>query len=118
MGRHHRLASQFTGGRIARSDGYRTPLPGDVNQDGHLTSSDVDELCLAIASGRNDAIFDLNQDRRVTREDLDQLLAEGFQTGPGDVNLDGIFNSSDFVQVFQAGQYEDGRPFNSALDHG
>ena len=33
--------------------------------------------------------------------------------GPGDANLDGLFDSSDMVLVFQAGQYEDGVPGNS-----
>lgn len=35
-------------------------------------------------------------------------------TWVGDANLDGEFNSSDFVEVFQAGQYEDGTPGNSS----
>jgi hypothetical protein len=36
----------------------------------------------------------------------------------GDVNGDGVFNSSDLVQVFQAGEYEDGIPNNSDFDEG
>jgi hypothetical protein len=36
----------------------------------------------------------------------------------GDANLDGIFNSSDLVQIFQRGQYEDGRTGNSGWAEG
>lgn len=34
--------------------------------------------------------------------------------GPGDANLDGLFTSEDLVQVFQAGEYEDGIDGNSS----
>ncbi|MEZ6116299.1 MAG: hypothetical protein R3C28_06970 [Pirellulaceae bacterium] len=37
---------------------------------------------------------------------------------PGDSNHDGVFNSSDLVQVFQRGQYEDGVPNNSTFEDG
>lgn len=37
---------------------------------------------------------------------------------PGDANLNGIFNSEDFVIVFQAGEYEDGIAGNSGWAEG
>ena len=37
---------------------------------------------------------------------------------PGDSNMDGIFDSSDFVIVFQAGEYEDNTPGNSTFEEG
>ncbi|MCA9211782.1 MAG: tandem-95 repeat protein, partial [Planctomycetales bacterium] len=36
----------------------------------------------------------------------------------GDVNGDGVFNSSDLVAVFQAGKYEDGIPNNATFEEG
>ena len=39
-------------------------------------------------------------------------------TTAGDVNLDGIFNSTDLIQVFQAGEYEDGIAANSTWAEG
>jgi hypothetical protein len=36
----------------------------------------------------------------------------------GDANLNGLFNSSDFVQVFQRGEYEDALPKNSIWSDG
>ena len=37
---------------------------------------------------------------------------------PGDANLDGFFNSTDFVNIFAAAQYEDGIPGNSTWETG
>jgi hypothetical protein len=37
---------------------------------------------------------------------------------PGDANRDGRFNSTDLVQVFQAGEYEDGIAGNSTWEEG
>ncbi|MCA9212033.1 MAG: lamin tail domain-containing protein, partial [Planctomycetales bacterium] len=44
--------------------------------------------------------------------------AEGSGRVPGDSNGDGIFDSSDFVLVFQAGEYEDGIAGNSTFEEG
>ena len=50
-------------------------------------------------------------------QELDAFAAEEGNTltiiGYGDANADGFFNSSDLVQVFQAGEYEDGIDNNS-----
>jgi hypothetical protein len=35
------------------------------------------------------------------------MIEDILQTSVGDVNLDGLFNSSDLVQIFQRGVYED-----------
>ena len=40
------------------------------------------------------------------------------QANPGDANGDGIFTSSDLVQAFQSGQYEDSIAKNSTWSHG
>ena len=37
---------------------------------------------------------------------------------PGDSNRDGVFDSSDLVAVFRAGEYEDGPPSNSTFEEG
>jgi hypothetical protein len=60
--------------------------------------------------------------------DLDIFVANSGQSGTsvtlyinrliGDVNDDGIFNSSDLVSVFQAGKYEDGIDGNATYDEG
>lgn len=52
------------------------------------------------------APYDKDGDRQVTRTDVDLLLFE-LVIPKGDSNLNGIFNSSDLLLVFQAGGYED-----------
>ena len=50
-----------------------------------------------------------------------ELLIEGanyLNTWIGDSNLDGQFDSSDFVAVFTAGEFEDGLPLNSTWQTG
>ncbi|MCA9212919.1 MAG: lamin tail domain-containing protein, partial [Planctomycetales bacterium] len=44
--------------------------------------------------------------------------AEGSGRVPGDSNGDGVFNSSDFVLAFQAGEYEDDIAGNSTFEEG
>ena len=41
------------------------------------------------------------------RNDLAQLIDRVLGSTIGDSNLDGVFDSADFVQVFKAGKYED-----------
>ena len=50
---------------------------------------------------------DLNGDRQVDLDDLDLMVKDILKTTIGDANLDGRFNSSDLVQILQAGGYED-----------
>ena len=112
-----------------------TPLSiCDVNYSG---TCDVDDLNLPsglfsagdIGSGvpvnPNNGHFDLNQDKVIDNNDLDVWLVEAAtanaQNRPyvrGDANLDGAFGTSDLIQVFQAGQYEDQIAANSSWESG
>jgi hypothetical protein len=91
-------------------------LPGDLNGDGSVTAADIDLFCQGLAA--QDDRFDLNADDRVDRIDYRYLVEDMLQTTFGDANLDGVFNSGDLVQVFVAGQYEDGLPQNSGWGQG
>lgn len=82
-------------------------LAGDYNQDGILGLSDIDVLVQGIVSMSDDLALDLNDDGIVGRTDLHAWVNELFGTYVGDANLDGEFNSADFVHVLGAGQYED-----------
>jgi hypothetical protein len=91
---------------------------GDFNGNGVLDAGDIDALSREAASGANNPAFDVNTDGMVNAEDrrvwVDQLRRTYF----GDSNLDGEFNSTDFVVVFQAGQYEDAIADNSSWSTG
>jgi hypothetical protein len=80
---------------------------GDFDGDGSLDVDDIDQLSAAVRAGQNPAKFDLNADSQVNGDDRLVWIERLKRTYLGDSNLDGEFNSSDFVVVFTAGQYED-----------
>ena len=88
---------------------------GDLDADDASTADDVDMLANRIGGRWNrncrwlpDAAFDMNGDGRVTVEDHRAWVKDLKHTWFGDADLNGEFNSGDFVQVFQAGKYEQG----------
>ena len=83
-------------------------IAGDFDGDGVLGIGDINSLTTAAASGTNQAEFDLNGDGSVNQEDIGQWVRDVRNTWIGDANLDGEFNSSDFVAVFTAGLFETG----------
>ena len=85
--------------------------PGDFDGDGDTDVADVDLLCAGIRA--HDLVFDLTNDGRIDDDDLQHMINEILGTSRGDANLDGRFDSSDLVEVFQAGQYEDNVQGNS-----
>jgi hypothetical protein len=93
-------------------------VPGDVTGDSKVTADDVDLLCQAVHSGSQNASFDLTADGLIDMQDFDALIGDVLQTSGGDANLDGVFNSSDLLQVFVPGQYEDAIVGNSTWGTG
>jgi hypothetical protein len=63
-------------------------------------------------------MFDLNSDRAIDKEDLRVWVEDLKGTHFGDANLDGEFNSTDLVNVLQAGQCEDALEDNSGWASG
>ena len=94
--------------------GFETP--GDFNGDGIVDHVDVDLLCNAF--GGEELRYDLDGDQNVGSSDMNLLINDILGTGVGDANLDGVFNSTDFVQVFQRGEYEDNIAGNSTWTDG
>ncbi|MCA9201039.1 MAG: DNRLRE domain-containing protein, partial [Planctomycetales bacterium] len=93
-------------------------IRGDFNGDGAVDVTDVDLFCNAYRGDQNPAPFDLTGDNGLSEEDRDVLIFDILGTTYGDSNLDGIFNSSDLVQVFQVGEYEDNAEANSTWADG
>ncbi len=91
---------------------------GDFDQDGVVDVQDVDLLCAEILADGLDHDFDLTDDGAVNRSDMNELIVNILQTSFGDTNLDGVFDSSDFVSVFAMGEYEDGIDGNSTWADG
>ncbi len=99
----------------ALTDGiYR--LLGDFNANGMLDAADIDLLSEEIRRGSHQPEFDLNGDQLVDSSDRFVWVKDSKLkfTYFGDVNLDGQFNTSDLVAIFQAGEYEDDVAMNSS----
>ncbi len=87
--------------------------------DGIVDVHDITSMSLAIQTDAREAVFDLAADGGpASQTDLDVLITEILNTDYGDANLDGVFDSNDFVQVFVVGEYEDSIDHNSAWNEG
>ena len=93
-------------------------LVGDFNADGLIDDVDIDLLSAAVLAGDNDAAFDLTSDGNVDNADRLNWIVDIKDTYAGDSNLDGEFNSTDFVLVFSRGEYEDDENGNSGWSDG
>lgn len=93
-------------------------IRGDFNEDQTVDARDIDILCQGIQANPNDLTLDLDENGAVEHDDFLFLVEDLLASGPGDANLDQAFNSSDLVQVFQRGQYEDGVAGNSGWADG
>lgn len=102
------LTLNFVGGSLSNAM-VGNSLPGDFNKNGALDAADIDALTAASAAGNNPAAFDLTNDNAVNVSDVNHWVKDLAKTWIGDANLDGEFNSSDFVQAFQKGKYETGQ---------
>jgi hypothetical protein len=97
---------------------------GDFDAGGSLDVADVEALIDKIrgihrsksfSSGR---MFDVNVDGRIDNDDLGYWVNDVKQTGFGDANLDGQFNSGDLIDVFQTSGFEDGIAGNATWSSG
>ena len=85
---------------------------GDLDADDARDADDVDMLANRIGGRSNrlqwlpGAAFDMNDDSTINLEDHRVWVKDLKHTWFGDANLDGEFNSSDFLEVFVAGTYE------------
>ncbi len=93
--------------------GWASAVAGDFNADGEFSPEDLDLLSAAVRSGFSSEAFDLNADQVVNQTDRSLWLENIANVWIGDANFDGEFNSSDFVEVFQASEYEDDLVGNS-----
>jgi hypothetical protein len=91
-------------------------IAADLNGDGFVDEHDIQRLCQAIADA--DPQYDLDGDGHTDFLDVKFYVWHVLDTHFGDANLDGDFDSNDFVEVFQAGEYEDAVPGNSTWSEG
>ncbi|MCA9200488.1 MAG: hypothetical protein KDA87_23275 [Planctomycetales bacterium] len=98
---------------LAGLGGVAAGIRGDFDDSGALDVADIDLLTAAALSGTNPSEFDLDGNGSVDTEDRRIWIEDIKNTWFGDSNLDGLFSTSDFVEVFTAGEFEDTIPGNS-----
>ncbi|MEZ6119974.1 MAG: FG-GAP-like repeat-containing protein [Pirellulaceae bacterium] len=79
---------------------------------------DVDFYQQRIRDQDYESAWDLNDDAMLDQNDVRVLVEDVLHTSIGDANLDGRFDSSDLVAIFQAGEFEDGTAGNSNWSEG
>jgi hypothetical protein len=84
----------------------KTGTTGDFDGNGTLDAADIDALSAEVRKGTHSATFDLTSDGKVDQADRTEWVTKLRKTWFGDANLNGEFNSSDFVAVFGTGKYE------------
>ncbi len=100
------LTLNFVGGSLRNAVIGGPSTPGDYNANGELDAGDLDLQAIQIVAQPGDLAYDLNDDGLVDFKDRQVWVNELKNTWIGDADLDGEFNSTDLVQVFQEGTYE------------
>lgn len=100
-------------------DSAASPAGGFLSYEvGTIAVIGIDELTEAIRNGTTNNLFDLNHDGQINGMDRVYWVETLNKTYFGDANLDGQFNTGDFITVFQAGEYEDAIAGNSRWSTG
>ncbi|MCA9196391.1 MAG: hypothetical protein KDA87_02595 [Planctomycetales bacterium] len=86
-------------------DGYMG-IGGDINRNGSLDADDIDAIMAAVQRGNDDPRYSFTNDTILDQDDIYAWIENAAKTYFGDANLDGEFNSADFIQIFQADTYE------------
>lgn len=93
-------------------------VPGDFDGNGSLGEADITALSAEVQKPVPSQAYDLNGDKKVDQTDRTVWVHDLKKTYFGDANFNGLFNSDDFVQVFQRGEYEDAIAGNSTWSEG
>ncbi len=91
---------------VQRNQLNAAELRGDLNRDGRVNVTDIDELASWRRASRWLAQADLQLDGQIDGADRDLLVTELVDTVYGDVNDDRVFDSADLVSLFASGQYD------------
>jgi hypothetical protein len=112
--------SVITVGSILQGELRQRLIAGDMNDDNQLDADDVDSLFAAMRDDRrnDDDRYDIDRNGVLNQSDIARYVQLAFDSVIGDTNLDGVFNSSDLIAIFQLGHYEDEIRGNSGWSSG
>jgi len=103
---HGMPAADFLTGKATLEALALATMPGDFDRNRQLDLADINLLLGNVADQVYMTSYDLTGDGLVNQDDIREWTETLRRTWIGDANLDGQFNSTDFVQVFQAGAFE------------
>ena len=104
----------LSSGLFVRSSRIR----GDFDENGLLDVRDLDAMDQVIHADSHEMNYDLNLDLSVNATDRERWVTQIKNAWFGDANLDGVFDSTDLIQVFQTGEYQDEVAQNSGWADG
>ena len=91
----------------------QTLTTGDYTLDGVIDHRDIATMCRAIAVGSVDSAYSLDgNDGPASQSDMDVLIHDLLGTNYGDINLNGVVDTSDFI-VWRANRFEAGRDWST-----
>lgn len=91
------MASETPGGTPGRAND--TPLPGDIDGSGTVTTTDIDMLTTMVQLGTFDSHYDLDDSGTVDMNDRSFLITTLLGISFGDTNLDGRAGLADLMTV-------------------
>ena len=83
-----------------------------------MDATDINLLTDAVRGNDQNPIYDVNGDGNVDQEDRSTWVIDLKNTWFGDADLNGEFNTTDLVALFQKGEFEDDLELNSTWDSG
>ena len=122
-GNGHLVAGQWTG-RLSNSSEQLTLIDTDqivqqfAYRDDWYDAADGRGSTLEIINANSNNLDGWNQKESWKPSEILGGTPGNPAVRPGDSNFDGVFNSSDLVLVFRAGEYEDDIPLNSTFEEG
>ena len=118
----------FPGAPVVSIAGSRGPVEvsvlssdttNDLNGDSTIDAGDIELLTQAVRSRSEDTDrFDVNADGLIDEADRRFFIRAVGNTYFGDANWDGAFDTSDLIEVLQAGEFEDDIAGNSVWSTG
>ncbi|MCA9214526.1 MAG: spondin domain-containing protein [Planctomycetales bacterium] len=111
-------SGQLVGSKSLGTMTFQLVATGDFDADGELGHADIDALTTQTANETADLLYDLDGDFAVSHNDRNVWVKDLANTWYGDADLNGAFDSSDLIHVFQTSEYEDQLRENSTWRSG
>lgn len=104
---NNKLLVRYDNGQSGLEPAVVQLVHADTDSNGWVDNRDLQILCRGLAEGKHEqSSLDVNLDGTADLMDVETILRYELKLPFGDANFDGRFDSSDLVQVFANGRYE------------